>query len=123
MKYKVVKSKERYFEYCNILEGLATGEFRSLDTEDEIELLTLLIEDWDERRNHFQAVSSIELLRYLMAEHGIGTKELADIAGVGNRLILETLARKRSLPSGLIKILSKHFKLFPEAFCLNLINH
>ncbi len=42
LKYTVVKTKEQYFEYCRILEDIVFQENEQLD--DEIELLTLLIE-------------------------------------------------------------------------------
>ncbi len=45
LKYKIIKTEEQYWQYCNILEALV-GEKRG--TKDEIELLTVLIEKWDE---------------------------------------------------------------------------
>jgi HTH-type transcriptional regulator / antitoxin HigA len=49
LKFTIIKSKEQYNKYCEILEDLVTHEDQS--THDEIELLTLLIEKWDVEHN------------------------------------------------------------------------
>lgn len=48
LKYKLIQSEEQYEEYGDILEKLVFDE-ENEDPQDEIELLTLLIKDWDER--------------------------------------------------------------------------
>ena len=49
MKYTVIKSREQYNQYCRILEELVTG--KKDGDEEEIELLTLLMEQGDETHN------------------------------------------------------------------------
>lgn len=52
LKYTVIKNIEQYKEYCDILEGLILSEIKT--SIDEIDLLTLLIEKWDnEHSMHF----------------------------------------------------------------------
>lgn len=48
LKSKLIQSEEQYEEYGDILEKLVFDE-ENEDPQDEIELLTLLIKDWDER--------------------------------------------------------------------------
>jgi len=43
LKFKIIKSREQYEEYCEILEELVFSE----GDQDEIDLLTLLIEAYD----------------------------------------------------------------------------
>ena len=53
LKYTTVVSDDQYNDYCKILEELVDKE----ETEainDEIELLTLLIEKWDEEHIHLE---------------------------------------------------------------------
>lgn len=45
LKYKVIKSKVQYKDYCNTLENLITLNSKSKELKEEIELLTLLIEN------------------------------------------------------------------------------
>jgi len=53
MKYTTIKSIEQYYEYCNILEELTKPNPSDEVTLDDIDLLTLLIEKWDEGNSHF----------------------------------------------------------------------
>ena len=64
--YKVIKTKKQYADYCDMLEELVILKTKSKDEKDAIELLTLLIENWDEAHNTFTDANPIEILRYLM---------------------------------------------------------
>lgn len=114
MKYKVIKSKEQYDQYCAILEELL---FTSSSV-DEIELITLLIESWDCEHNTIKEVDNKTLLRCLMQEHGLRQTDLADIVAVGPRLISEVLNGKRAMPPGIAYKLADHFSLCKEAFVI-----
>jgi HTH-type transcriptional regulator / antitoxin HigA len=112
MKYKVIKSQEQYDQYCAILEQLLITSVH----EDEIELLTLLIESWDRDHNSTDDVDNVTMLRSLMQEHGLREVDIADIVGVGRRLVLEVLNKKRALPPGMARVLAQHFKVVSEIF-------
>lgn len=112
MNYKVIKSKEQYDQYCAIIEQLLITNSNA----DEIELITLLIECWDREYDTFDLVDNITLLRFLMLEHGLRHTDLADIFGVGPRLITEILNSKRVMPLGLAHKLAEHFNLRVEVF-------
>jgi HTH-type transcriptional regulator/antitoxin HigA len=45
--YKIIKNEKQYDEYCKMLEELVFSETKSTTTQDEIDLLTQLIEDYD----------------------------------------------------------------------------
>lgn len=49
LKYTIVKNEKQYSEYCNILEKMVFGA--DPENDDEIELLTLLIEKWDAKHD------------------------------------------------------------------------
>ncbi len=49
LKYKLIKDKETYFKYYDILEELVMSEEKN--SQDEVELLTLLIEKWDDENS------------------------------------------------------------------------
>ena len=49
--YKVIKTEEQYWDYCNHLEGLVMQQSADPEIEDEIDLLTVLIEKWDHEHN------------------------------------------------------------------------
>ena len=111
IKYKIIKSEAQYQEYCEILETLLNN-----NDIDEIELLTLLIEKWDEEHNSFQDADPIELLRSKMKEQKLKPKDLVDILGVSKGLVSDILNYKKGLSKEIIRKLSIHFKLSQEAF-------
>ncbi len=77
LKYKVVKTERQYDKYCGIVEELVFKN-RKKD-EDEIELLTLLIEKWDEENYKFTESDPIQLLKSLMEDHNLKAKDLGPI--------------------------------------------
>ena len=64
LKYSVIKNENQYNQYCNLLEEFLNQHEES--SSDEIELLTLLIEKWDEEHNSFGELNPVELLKKLM---------------------------------------------------------
>jgi HTH-type transcriptional regulator/antitoxin HigA len=60
--YRIIKSREQYKNYCNLLEGLVMTKRKTRAQQDTIELLTLLIEKWDEAHNSFSKADPVELL-------------------------------------------------------------
>ena len=80
LKFTIIKSKEQYDNYCNILEEFIIKD--NNNPQDEIELLTLLIEKWDSENNTLKDSEPIELLKSLMADNNLKSKDLANILGL-----------------------------------------
>lgn len=116
LKYKVIKSKTQYKGYSKMLEELVTADFKSREMKDEIELLRLLIEKWDEENNSFDDVDPITLLRSLMEERNLKAKDLVEILGVSKGLVSDILNYKKGLSKEIIRSLSDYFKVSQEAF-------
>jgi HTH-type transcriptional regulator / antitoxin HigA len=113
LKYKVIKTEEQYKQYCSKLEDLLEKENSS---QDEIELLTLLIEKWDQEHNSFEDQDPVELIHSLMKENNLKSKDLVSILGVSKGLVSDILNYKKGLSKEIIRTLSNHFKLSQEAF-------
>jgi len=116
LKYKVIKSKTQYKEYCNILEALVFSGSRDRDTKDEIALLTLVIEKWDAEHNSFDEVDPIHLLHSLMEDHNLKAKDLVKLLKVSKGYISDILNYKKGLSKDVIRRLAEHFKVSQEAF-------
>jgi HTH-type transcriptional regulator/antitoxin HigA len=115
LKYKIIKSIEQYDDYCSKLESLIENKNRSI-FEDEIELLTILIEKWDQQHSSFEELNPIELIRSLMAEHDLKSKDLVKILHVSKGLVSDILNYKKGISKEIIRKLSSYFKLSQEAF-------
>ena len=114
LKYTVIKSKKQYDKYCNILEEIISAENDIFS--DEIELLTILIEKWDDEHNSFEDVNPIELLKSLMDSNNLKAKDLVEILDLSKGTISKILNYQKGLSKETIRKLSYHFNISQEAF-------
>ena len=113
--YTIIKSKKQYYKYCNILEALLDSKKIIKAIQDEIELLELLIDTYDDQHNTFDDLDPIELIKYLMQEHKMKAVDLAKLLNVSEGLVSDMLKYKKGLSKESIRILSQKFKISQEA--------
>lgn len=116
LKYKVITTDKQYDKYCKALELLLFASHKTQAVKDEIALLTLLIEKYDEQHNKLALVDPITLLKSLMKEHKLKAVDLAKLLQVSEGLVSDMLHYKKGLSKETIRILSERFKLGQEAF-------
>ncbi len=118
LKYTVIKNEEQYDKYCKELRELLiqNKKVRNTDIEDQIDLLTLLIENWDEQHNTLGDLDPVQLLKSLMKENNLKSKDLIEILKVSKGMVSSILNYRRGLSKENIRLLSAHFKLSQEAF-------
>ena len=114
LKYKIIKTERQYDKYCKVLEELVFKN-RKKD-EDEIELLTFLIEKYDEENYLVPDLDPIQLLKSLMDEHKIKAKDLTEILSLSKGTVSKILSYQTGLSKETIRKLSEKFKLNQEAF-------
>jgi HTH-type transcriptional regulator/antitoxin HigA len=112
LKFTIIKDQMQYEKYCNILEELISQDMN----QDEIELLTLLIEKWDNEHNTFNDSDPIELLKGLLIEHNLKAKDLVDILDLSKGTISKILNYHKGLSKDTIRKLSDIFSVSQEAF-------
>lgn len=115
LKYKVIKSKAQYNQYCRNLESLLEKDSNKL-IQEEADLLTLLIEKWDSEHNSFEEVDPIQLLLCLMEERKMKPKDLVALLDISKGYVSEILNYKKGLSKDVIRRLAQHFKVSQEAF-------
>jgi HTH-type transcriptional regulator/antitoxin HigA len=115
IKYTIIKNKDQYITYCNQLETLLADE--DTDTlQDEIDLLTLLIEKYDDEHNTFYQSDPVVLLRSFMHDHHLKPQQLTDILGISKGYVSDILNYKKGLSKAVIRNLADYFKVRQEAF-------
>ena len=112
LKFTIIKNQEQYDKYCDILEDLISRD----ENQEEIDLLTLLIEKWDNEHNTFNDSDPIELLKALMIEHNLKAKDLVDILDLSKGTISKILNYHKGLSKDTIRKLSDYFNVMQEAF-------
>ena len=113
LKYTIIKTDEQYYEYCNILEKLVFSNNHSF--KDEIELLTFLIEKWDDELQLNDDLDPVELLKHLMKEHDLRARDLANILELTKGTISKILNYQKGFSKETIRKLSDYFKLRQDA--------
>lgn len=117
LKYKVIKTEKQYDEYCKILHDLDFSTTKkNKQVKEEIDLLTLLIEKYDEEHAIFQMSDPISLLKSLMEEHTMKAIDVAKLLNVSKGLVSDILNYKKGLSKEVIRKLADYFKLSQEAF-------
>ena len=113
---RVIHSEEQNEEYSRILEELEhRSDSWSPAEADFSELLTLLIEDFEERNYKLVAANPLEVLAELMQANNLKQKDLASIFGAES-IVSEVINGKRELNKDHIKRLSERFNVSPELF-------
>ena len=109
LKISIIKSKAQYNNYCNMLEELIVLDDSA--KQDEIELLGLLIEKWDDEHDSFIDLSPVDILKALMNEHNLKSKDLIDILDLSKGTVSKILNYHKGLSKETIRKLSDHFKM------------
>ena len=117
LKYKVIKTEKQYDEYCRILHDLDfSGIRKSKRVEDEIELLTVLIEKYDKEDNNFEELDPVQLLHSFIKDHNLKPKDLVEILDISKGYVSDILNYKKGLSKAVIRKLAEYFKVSQEAF-------
>ena len=116
LKYYRIKNLEQYTKYCNIHEQLVIEDNES--KQDEIDLLELLIEDYDKRfaTAKYQPLNPVELLSSLLEEGNIRQSELAKALSISRQLVSDVLGYRRNISKELVVKLADYFSMSQEAF-------
>jgi HTH-type transcriptional regulator/antitoxin HigA len=113
---KIIRTEEENERYTEILLGLDRRSGRLSAAERELaELLTLLIEDFEEKHYQLPRSSPVAVLEFLMEQHNLKQKDLVGVFGTAS-IVSEVLSGKRGLNKDHIKRLSARFHVSPELF-------
>jgi HTH-type transcriptional regulator / antitoxin HigA len=113
---KVIRTEKENEAYTEILYDLDQRSKTLTRAEKELaELLTLLIEDFEEKRYQLPQAQPLDALRFLLDQHGLKQKDLVDVFGTPS-IVSEVLSGKRELNKDHIERLSERFHVSPELF-------
>lgn len=106
MEAKVIRTEEQYQSYLDEVHALM-GKGTTLNTEecDRLELLTVLLESYENSKYPVEAPDPIDAILFRMNEKGLKKADLAPYFGTSSR-VSEVLGRKRPLTVQMIRALS-----------------
>jgi HTH-type transcriptional regulator / antitoxin HigA len=116
LQFTVIKSDRQYKKYCDRLEVLLKEKAASKIIEDEIELLTLLIETYEDAQIPKIDLDPVQLLKGLLKEHKLKAVDLATLLNVSEGLVSDMLKYKKGFSKETVRVLADRFKMRQEAF-------
>jgi HTH-type transcriptional regulator / antitoxin HigA len=110
-----ITSEAQNEHYIEVLYNLEHRGRLSAAEENYAELLTVLIEAFEDERYPIRAASPVEVLAELMAANNLKQKDLAPLFGAES-IVSEVLNGKRELNKQHIEKLSQRFNVSPALF-------
>jgi HTH-type transcriptional regulator/antitoxin HigA len=113
---KVIHTEEENEAYTKILYDLDRRSKELTPAEKDLaELLTLLIENFEETNYRLPRSKPLDVLRFLIDQHDLRQKDLVSVFGTPS-IVSEVLSGKREMNKDHIKRLSARFHVSPELF-------
>src|SRR5271166_2805203 len=112
---EVVRGEEQNQTYIQWLETLTSRQVVSPAEAKLIALLTLLVEQYEERHYPVPEAGPLDIIRHLMEANNLRQKDLADVFGTES-IVSDVLNGKRDLAKDHIRRLSTRFHVSPSVF-------
>ena len=112
---KVVSSEAQNERYISVLLELERKPKLTAREKSYAQILTVLIEDFEDRKYPIRKASPVEVLSELLLANNLRQKDLAPLLG-SESVVSEVLSGRRGLNKSHIEKLSKRFKVSPALF-------
>ena len=117
MNIKPIKNEQDYTNTLSQIENLMDAKPNTVQM-DELEVLTTLVEAYEEQHHKIEAPDPIEAIKFRMEQEGLKQKDLVAIVGSKSR-VSEILNRKRKLTIEMIRNLHKTLHIPIESLFLD----
>jgi len=117
MNIKPIKNEEDYTQALNHIETLMSAKPNTPQM-DELEVLTTLVEAYEEQHYKIEAPDPIEAIKFRMEQEGLKQKDLISIVGSKSR-VSEILNKKRKLTIEMIRNLHNQLHIPIESLFLD----
>jgi HTH-type transcriptional regulator/antitoxin HigA len=111
MKTKILKTEQEYNEACERIYELIHSSENSIEPNspegEEIELLSLLVEKYEQENHWMEAPSPIEAIKFRMEQMNLRQVDVAPLFG-GKTRVSEVLNGKRALTLKMITLLNRY---------------
>lgn len=114
MIWKVLKTEDEYNKASMRLMEIFHSK-QNTPKGDELDLLILLIKDYDDKHYHLPELDALEVIKYKMQEMGIKAKDLEPIIGSKGH-VSAILSGKREITLKMAQKLKDYFKVPAEVF-------
>jgi len=117
MNIRPIKTEDDYTNTLSTIESLMDAKPNTPQM-DELEVLTTLVEAYEEQHYKIEAPDPIEAIKFRMEQEGLKQKDLVAIVGSKSR-VSEILNKKRKLTIEMIRNLHKQLHIPIESLFLD----
>lgn len=111
MKTKLLKTEQEYNEACERIYMLINSTGKAIEPNsregDELELLSLLVEKYEQEHYPIEALNPIEAIKFRMEQMNLKQTDVAPLFG-GKTRVSEVLHGKRALTLKMITLLNRY---------------
>ena len=111
MKTKILKTEQEYNEACERIYKLINSSDKPIEPDspegEELELLSLLVEKYEQENHSMEAPDPIEAIKFRMEQMNLRQTDIAPLFG-GKTRVSEVLHRKRPLTLRMIVLLNRY---------------
>jgi HTH-type transcriptional regulator/antitoxin HigA len=111
MKTKIIRTEKEYNEACEKIYSLINGTENLIEPDspegEEMELLSLLVEKYEQEHFRIDAPNPIEAIKFRMEQMNLKQSDIASLFG-GKTRISEVLNGKRNLNLNMITLLNRY---------------
>jgi len=111
MKTKILKTEQQYNEACKRIYSLINSSATAIEPNspkgEEIELLSLLVEKYEQENHQMEAPDPIEAIKFRMEQMNLKQADIAPLFG-GKTRVSEVLNGKRNLTLRMITLLNRY---------------
>lgn len=115
-KPRPIRSKREHARALAIVERLIDKPRQTAAEKEMVELLSSLIDQYEEHLWPTPEISPGEMLKFLLDQRKMSQTELANQTGIAQSTIANVIAGRRQLSKSGMLILSKFFKMSPTLF-------
>lgn len=114
MNWKVLKTEDDYNKASIRMMEIFNAEPNTPES-DELDLLIVLVKDYDEKQYHLPELNALEVIKYKMEEMGVKAKDLEPIIGSKGH-VSAVLSGKREITLKMAQKLKDFFRIPAEVF-------
>jgi HTH-type transcriptional regulator/antitoxin HigA len=111
MKTKILKTEQEYNEACERIYNLINSSGNAIEPNspegEEMELLSLLVEKYEQEHHQMEAPDPIEAIKFRMEQMNLKQADIAPLFG-GKTRVSEVLCGKRTLTLKMITLLNRY---------------
>jgi HTH-type transcriptional regulator/antitoxin HigA len=111
MKTKILKTEQEYNEACERISKLINSSENAIEPDslkgEEIELLSLLVEKYEQEHHQLEAPDPIEAIKFRMEQMNLKQVDIAPLFG-GKTRVSEVLHGRRPLSLKMITLLNRY---------------